>query len=677
MTSANGLGIYRDDLLGKEYAGNAFVGEVAHNLVRRYRLDVKGATFEARRPDDEISTEFLASKDNWTRPVQVRTGPDGALYIVDMYRAVIEHTRWIPADRLAKIDPRAGDTMGRIYRIVPKSTKLRPVRDLTKLSSIELVAALNSPNGTVRDLIHQLLLRQRDAETLEGLAKLAITSKLPAVRVQALSILDGIDGLTSALLVRSLQDSFPEVRRHAVRLCESRFSANEELAEACLRLVDDPVFEVRYQLALSLGEWNDPKAASALSLMAIREANDTWFRAAVVSSSATRPFEILESVLKGDDPGNRATLLIGQLIATASAVAESSDDFERLLAMIARVKEKSYSIDSSLPASWQIEGLGTVLDSLSKRKIPLKSLAGSDQVKYIFDAARKIVASEKARDTEREAAIRLIGRGLNDLADDLPLLMEFLKPNVNDRLQKAALAVISRSSDPKIAHALLADWPLRTPSLRASILNTLLSRNEWTMALLDAIEAGTVRSGEIVTASRQSLTEHQDGLIKDRSKKRFPQRNIADRKKVLEAYQAVVSLEGNGVKGADVFKSKCATCHSYIGAGFAVGPDLKAFYNKSVSDFITAILDPNAAIEPRYASYVVVTSDDRTLTGVITNETASHYELVQPNGIRETILRSDNAEIRATGVSLMPEGFEQGLTPQDMADLIAFLKSGG
>ncbi|MDZ4290282.1 MAG: neutral/alkaline non-lysosomal ceramidase N-terminal domain-containing protein, partial [Prosthecobacter sp.] len=144
ITSACGLGIYRDVLLGAEFAGNAFIGEVAHNLVRRYRLDPHGATFEAHRPEGESSTEFLASADNWTRPVQIRTGPDGALYVVDMYRAVIEHTRWIPADRLAKIDPRAGDTMGRIYRVFPRGKKLRPVVDLTLLETPALVAALDT-----------------------------------------------------------------------------------------------------------------------------------------------------------------------------------------------------------------------------------------------------------------------------------------------------------------------------------------------------------------------------------------------------------------------------------------------------------------------------------------------------------------------------------------------------
>jgi putative heme-binding domain-containing protein len=109
----------------------------------------------------------------------------------------------------------------------------------------------------------------------------------------------------------------------------------------------------------------------------------------------------------------------------------------------------------------------------------------------------------------------------------------------------------------------------------------------------------------------------------------------------------------------------------------AVGPDPKAYYDKSVSDFVTAILNPNAAVEPRYAAYAVTLRDGRALTGVIANETATNLEVVQPGGIRESVLRTDLREIRAIGLSLMPDGLEQAITPQDMADLIAYLKSGG
>src|SRR5207249_691013 len=140
-----------------EFYGNAFVCEPVHNLVHRFALKPDGVTFKGPRAEEEQTCEFLASRDNWFRPVQARTGPDGALWVVDMYRFVIEHPRWISPERLAKLDVRAGDDKGRIYRVYPKNKILRPILDLTKLSPAKLAAMLDTPNGTERDRIHQEL----------------------------------------------------------------------------------------------------------------------------------------------------------------------------------------------------------------------------------------------------------------------------------------------------------------------------------------------------------------------------------------------------------------------------------------------------------------------------------------------------------------------------------------
>jgi putative heme-binding domain-containing protein len=237
--------------------------------------------------------------------------------------------------------------------------------------------------------------------------------------------------------------------------------------------------------------------------------------------------------------------------------------------------------------------------------------------------------------------------------------------------------MLARTSNPNVPAAVLKDWFQRVPSLRASIVTTLLTRDEWTRQLLRAVGNGVVNPTEVPDTHRQALANHADDEIRQLSQKYLPSRNTVARAKVIEEYQAVASLQGDAIRGAMVFKEQCASCHSYLSQGMDVGPNLKAYYNKSASDFVTAILDPNVAVEPRYASYVVVTEDDRTIMGVIANETASHFELIQPGGLRENILRSGNPQLRATGLSLMPEGLEQRIPPQAMADLIAYLKSGG
>src|SRR5207302_2940915 len=132
---------------------------------------------------------FLASTDNWFRPVQVRTGPDGCLWLVDMYRYVIEHPRWIPPEDLAKLDVRAGSMLGRIYRVRPKDRPPRPIARLDKLDSTGLVAALDSPNGWQHDLAVQMLLWRTDPAAVNPLEEMVVTSPRPEARLHALCAL--------------------------------------------------------------------------------------------------------------------------------------------------------------------------------------------------------------------------------------------------------------------------------------------------------------------------------------------------------------------------------------------------------------------------------------------------------------------------------------------------------
>jgi putative heme-binding domain-containing protein len=397
---------------------------------------------------------------------------------------------------------------------------------------------------------------------------------------------------------------------------------------------------------------------------------DSWFRAAVVSSAVAHPLDVLDAVMTAPADAAGRVPLISSLIGTAAAIAEKPADFEHLLNVLA-------TDTAHRPAAWQLAGMAQLQDTLDRRKLKLASLPGADKVRGLYARAHDIAADPKKGDSERAAALRLFGRGFNDEEKDLPLLVTFLNPSMSDGVQKAALAALAKTSGPKVADAMLSDWTQRAPSLRASIITTLLSREAWAQRLLQAVADKVVSPAEISTASQNSLLNHPDAGNRQRAAELLPKGGAGERAKVVAKYQPVADLHGDAVKGATVFKNVCAVCHSYIGQGMAVGPDLKAYYDKSASDFVTAILNPNAAVEPRYAAYAVTLRDGRALTGVIANETATNLEVVQAGGIRENILRTDIREIRAIGLSLMPDGLEQAITPQDMADLIAYLKSGG
>ena len=258
FTSANGLTIYRDQLLGPGYYGNAFVSEPVHNLVHRIILDPKGVTFGSHRATGEESSEFLASSDNWFRPTMIRTGPDGGLWIADMYRDVIEHPQYFYEGNFKKLNVRAGDRMGRLYRVVPAALNprsLAPLKSLKPGDSAGLAALTASPNGWIRDMAHQRLAHTRPAAAAPHLARLALEAKTGQGRVQSLCALDalrkeaGTRLMTSTLAV-ALKDKHAGVRRHALRISENYLQDSRPLQEAVLALQDD-----EDHLAKSIPEW--------------------------------------------------------------------------------------------------------------------------------------------------------------------------------------------------------------------------------------------------------------------------------------------------------------------------------------------------------------------------------------------------------------------------------------
>src|SRR5262249_18406532 len=155
--------------------------------------------------------EFLSSSDNWFRPTMTRTGPDGAFYVADMYRQIIEHPQWIPMDAQQSLDLRAGAEMGRIYRVYPEGATLRKIPRLDKLDTAGLVGGIERPNGWQRDTAQRLLVDAGARQAIAPLEKLAAQSPNPKTRLQALCTLEGLDGLTPPMLIRALADSHPVV----------------------------------------------------------------------------------------------------------------------------------------------------------------------------------------------------------------------------------------------------------------------------------------------------------------------------------------------------------------------------------------------------------------------------------------------------------------------------------
>lgn len=683
VTSGCGIGIYRDTLLGEDLYNNAFVCEPVHNLVHRMVLKTNSVTFSAVRAKEEQESEFFSSSDNWSRPVQMRTGPDGGIWVADMYRFVIEHPRWIPPDRLSKLDVRAGDTMGRIYRVVARGAKLRPIPDLTKLSMSQLAAMLENPNGTERDRIHQEMvfptypkstLRVVDSQTVQTLEKLASTSELAQVRLQALCVLDGLGKLDANAILRALADKHPGVRANAIRLSEKLANSwnGVLVADRLFNLVDDPELVVRYQLALTLGEWNNPRVGEALGKLLVRDMGDEWVRAAVLSSSTRTAATELRAIFETPASAPHRSELISELIATA--VGEGKG--ESLHDLISTVTPA----DAQHLEAWHLGAVSSLLDGLGRKNLTLAQATQDKpelmtRVSLVFDWAATLSADAKADESLRESAIRLLGRREGKEESDMKLLGDLLEPTISARLQKAAVAVLKRNRGEQVPGLVMAHWNTMSPSLRQLSIELLLSREDWTKQLLTAMQkGGTVSRNQLPLANRQVLLHSKNVDIQQLAKAIW-NTDSSDRAAVVKKYRVALTLAGDPVHGRRIWEKNCIVCHYFRGEGVNVGPNLSVLTDKTPEDFLVAILDPNDAVEPRFTAYNIDTKDGRSITGIMKAETATTMTVALAGGNMETVLRSDVEEIRASGRSLMPEGLEQNMTPQDLANLIAYLNS--
>jgi putative membrane-bound dehydrogenase-like protein len=674
FTSACGTVIYRDSLLGPGYAGNVFVCEPVHNLVHREVLEADGATFRSRRPASETTAEFLASTDAWSRFVAARAGPDGALYIADMYRLVIEHPQWIP-DAWQRVlgDLRAGHEKGRIYRIRPRGGAVRTVPRLDRADAAGLAEALRSPSGTLRDLAQQQVEWRRPDGAAAVVEQVAREAELPAARAQALWALQGVGALNPAMLLRSLRDPHAGVRRQAVRLSEAVGAGDPVLRTAVISLVDDPDAAVRQQVGYTLGEWPGAEVGEALARLLARE-RERYVRAAALSSALPHAEVVLEA-LHDAGPGQSA------LVAEIAAATANARALTRLLA----------AVPAALARGEEGEGLrslGELLDLLQRQGQTLARLHGDagaplrqalEALDPVLARARAIAADATAPVETRLVAVALLGRGRGQQVEDGKLLASLLEARQPPEVQLAAargLGGINRTQTPGL---LLAGWESHAPRVRAVILGLLAARPAWAQVLLDRAERDETFRAQIDAARRTALTQHGNSRIAERAAAVFGAADAAGRQAVVRDYLASVApLRADPRRGGEVFTQSCSACHRFGPVpGRAVGPDLAVVKDRSPEYLIGHILDPNRAVEDRYLFYTANLADGRTAVGMLAAESAGSLTLLGLDGEEQVILRSELRTLISSGRSLMPEGLEAAVDAQAMADLVAFLAAPG
>jgi putative membrane-bound dehydrogenase-like protein len=665
FTSACSVTVYRGDGLPAEYRGNTFTCEPVHNLVHRDVLVPKGASFTAKRAEDR--SEFLASTDNWSRPVNVCTGPDGMLYVVDMYRAVIEHPQWIPLDVQRRVDLRAGHDKGRIYRISPVDAKPWTLPKLGQAGVAELVACLEKPNGWWRTTAQRLLIERQDKAAVDPLKAMLKGSASPLARLHAIWTLEGLGALETEAVAKALQDPDAGVREHALRLAEPRIAG---LRDAILGLVNDPAPRVRFQLAFTLGELRDDAALDALAKIAVTDATDRWTQIAVLSSIRGAAPKLLARI-RERSPEFLETLAPGspELVRQLADLTGAGRNEAEVGEWLKLLTEGS----GAQPARWRLMALSALGPSLRRWGVSLDSLLKKSGVEaQVSEWAAKLLetATDPARDVpERVNSIDLLA--MLPVAGRDAKLGGLLRPQEPQDVQVAAVRALSNAP----ADQLLANWVSSTGPVRKAVLAALFARPDQVPLLLERLEKGEIRTVELEPHHRDQLLKNPKPELRARAKALLEAKASTELDELVTQTAAkVFALTGDRVRGEKVYMTNCATCHRLHGQGFKVGADLASVAGRDRMSLLTDILNPNRAIDPQFQVYVVKTPKGELISGIIASETPTSITFRRANAEETTVLRRDLGEgLKAWPASLMPEGIEKNVTPQDFADLLAFL----
>ena len=667
-TSTNSPIPYRDELFGPHHLYSLFVSEPVHNLVHRMILEPDGSTWRGVRGPDEAKREFLASSDNWFRPTQLKTGPDGALWVVDMYRAVIEHPEWIPPETQKVIDLRAGSDKGRIYRVFPVDQRPRAIPRLDGLDTKGLVAALDSPSGWQRDTAQRLLMHANDPDAVEPLKALIAATGVERAKVQAIWTLSLLGGLDDQTALACLNDPRPRVQTAVVQATRGKLADMPQTKAAILALDHSAAPHLRFQKALALGDCNDVEAGRVLARIALEEPEDRWLRAAVLCSAAPHVATLLAEALS--ESGKPVP---DELISPLAGMAGELVDAEDLDSILRRIAQPRGAAGAFAP--WQFSSLARLAQALERSGRPIEPTP-ENGLANVVDAARATAADDEADADARRSAVALIGLEAAKSKADRDILIGLVSPQTPIDAQEAALAALARSTDPALPSRLLEGWRTYSPRVRSAVLDLIVSRAEWAAALLSLIEKDEFPRGDVDASHRATLLASRDASVRGRAEAQFAKVD-ASRKAVVDAFRPALSQKGDAAAGRAVFERVCAVCHKVGDVGVEVGPDLAALNDRSPETLLIAILDPNAAFEAKYTNFTAALGDGRVLSGMITAETANSVTLLRQEGKADVLLRRDIDELTSSGQSLMTEGLENELSQRDLTDLISFLSSLG
>ena len=696
FTSACSLTFVPGGPLAAALGRSALVAEPAQNLVHRDVWSPSGATFVARRGEE--GREFLAAGDAWFRPVNFAAGPDGALYLVDYYRQIIEHPEWGVAHHHHDTpELYRGSDRGRIYRLTAEGQgpPAPPARWPGDATVEELVGMLAHPNLWWRRTAQRLLVDRHPPEAPPHLLRLFHDSPSALARLHALWTLEGLGKLEVSVLLDALGDAEAGVRENALRLSERFLPAEGRLVERLLAMVGDPDSRVRFQLLCTLGGLDAKAARAARERLLFAGIEDEWMQVAALSASSDQAVGYLErALLPGtglvarEGPGRAAFLRqAAGVVGARRRPAEVGGLVDRVAAGGAEWWRAAV-LEGLARALHRARAEGSVLAGVRSRLLVMAE-AGAPAVRH---AALDLLAqaglpegpsigppleraAARAGNRAAEPADRADALGLLALAEvdhRVALLQGLVDPREPEPVQVAAVKALGQAKEDAVGAFLIERWKALTPAVRSEAAEALLREPGRTRLLLAALKDGRVPAWTLGFWHKRDLLMHEDAAVRAEAHALLEEK-AGERERVLKRYEAALDGPADAARGEKVFHDVCAKCHRFQGVGAEVGPDLGTVRNRPASLLLKDVLLPSLSIAQGYESYVVERASGGIEEGVLAGQTPTTIVLHREGGKEVVIPRADVSRMYVSQLSAMPADLDQQVSERQMADLLQYL----